>query len=33
LEKGDANHGFDAQSGTYVDMGKAGIMTRPRSCA
>jgi chaperonin GroEL len=26
LEKGDANHGFDAQSGTYVDMIKAGII-------
>jgi chaperonin GroEL len=26
LEKGDANHGFDAQSGTYVDMLKAGII-------
>ena len=26
LEKGDANHGFDAQSGTYVDMVKAGII-------
>src|SRR6202008_3433428 len=24
LEKGEANHGFDAQSGTYVDMVKAG---------
>jgi chaperonin GroEL len=26
LEKGDTNHGFDAQSGTYVDMVKAGII-------
>ncbi len=26
LEKGDVNHGFDAQSGTYVDMVKAGII-------
>jgi chaperonin GroEL len=26
LEKDDANHGFDAQSGTYVDMLKAGII-------
>ena len=26
LEKDDANHGFDAQSGTYVDMVKAGII-------
>jgi chaperonin GroEL len=26
LEKGDANHGFDAQSGTYVDLVKAGII-------
>jgi chaperonin GroEL len=26
LEKGDANHGFDARSGTYVDMVKAGII-------
>jgi chaperonin GroEL len=26
LEKGDGNHGFDAQSGTYVDMVKAGII-------
>ncbi|MGH7099513.1 MAG: chaperonin GroEL [Stellaceae bacterium] len=26
LEKGDADHGFDAQSGTYVDMVKAGII-------
>ncbi len=26
LEKGEANHGFDAQSGTYVDMVKAGII-------
>jgi len=26
LEKGDANHGFDAQSGTYVDMMKSGII-------
>ncbi len=26
LEKGDANHGFDAQSGHYVDMVKAGII-------
>ena len=26
LEKGDANHGFDAQRGTYVDMVKAGII-------
>jgi chaperonin GroEL len=26
LEKGDANHGFDAQSGTYVNMVKAGII-------
>jgi chaperonin GroEL len=26
LEKGDANYGFDAQSGTYVDMVKAGII-------
>jgi len=26
LEKGHANHGFDAQSGNYVDMVKAGII-------
>ncbi|HMA51321.1 MAG TPA: TCP-1/cpn60 chaperonin family protein, partial [Magnetospirillaceae bacterium] len=26
LEKGDVNWGFDAQSGTYVDMVKAGII-------
>ncbi len=26
LEKGDANHGFDAQNGTYVDMVAAGII-------
>jgi chaperonin GroEL len=26
LDKGDANYGFDAQSGTYVDMVKAGII-------
>jgi chaperonin GroEL len=26
LEKGDANHGFDAQSGNYVDMVKVGII-------
>jgi chaperonin GroEL len=26
LDKGDANHGFDAQSGTFVDMVKAGII-------
>jgi chaperonin GroEL len=26
LDKGDANHGFDAQNGTYVDMVKAGII-------
>jgi chaperonin GroEL len=26
LEKGQADHGFDAQSGTYVDMAKAGII-------
>ena len=26
LEKDEANHGFDAQSGTYVDMVKAGII-------
>jgi chaperonin GroEL len=26
LEKGDANHGFDAQTGTYTDMVKAGII-------
>ena len=26
LEKGDAAHGFDAQSGNYVDMLKAGII-------
>jgi len=26
LDKGDATHGFDAQSGTYVDMIKAGII-------
>src|SRR5208282_5365092 len=26
LEKGQANHGFDAQNGTYVDMVKAGII-------
>src|SRR5580704_15174560 len=26
LEKGDATHGFDARSGTYVDMLKAGII-------
>ena len=26
LEKGEAHHGFDAQSGSYVDMIKAGII-------
>jgi len=26
LDKGDASQGFDAQSGTYVDMAKAGII-------
>jgi chaperonin GroEL len=26
LEKVDANHGFDAQSGSYTDMVKAGII-------
>src|SRR6185437_17076586 len=26
LEKGDASHGFDAQSGQYVDMVKSGII-------
>src|SRR5471030_2841142 len=26
LEKGDVNHGYDAQTGTYVDMIKAGII-------
>ncbi len=26
IEKGDANHGFDAQTGTYTDMIKAGII-------
>jgi chaperonin GroEL len=26
LDKGDANHGFDARSGTFVDMVKAGII-------
>jgi len=26
LDKGEANHGFDAQSGTYVDMVQAGII-------
>jgi chaperonin GroEL len=26
LEKGDANHGFDVQNGTYVDMVSAGII-------
>ncbi len=26
LEKNDANYGFDAQSGEYVDMVKAGII-------
>jgi chaperonin GroEL len=26
LEKGDTDHGFDVQSGTYVDMVKAGII-------
>jgi chaperonin GroEL len=26
LDKGEANHGFDAQSGTYVDMVKSGII-------
>jgi chaperonin GroEL len=26
LEKGDANYGFDAQNGIYVDMVKAGII-------
>jgi chaperonin GroEL len=26
LEKGDANHGYDAQNGNYVDMVKAGII-------
>src|SRR5581483_4789777 len=26
LDKGDASHGFDAQTGNYVDMIKAGII-------
>ena len=26
LEKDETNHGFDAQSGTYVDMVEAGII-------
>ena len=26
LDQSEANHGFDAQSGTYVDMVKAGII-------
>ena len=26
LERGDVNYGFDAQSGTYVDMVQAGIV-------
>jgi chaperonin GroEL len=26
MEKGDGNHGFDAQKGSYVDMVKAGII-------
>jgi chaperonin GroEL len=26
LEQGDVNHGFDAQTGTYTDMVKAGII-------
>ena len=26
LDKGEPNHGFDARSGTYVDMLKAGII-------
>jgi chaperonin GroEL len=26
LEKGDADHSFDAQNGTYVHMVKAGII-------
>jgi chaperonin GroEL len=26
LDKGEANHGFDAQTGTYVDLVKAGII-------
>ena len=26
LEKGDVNHGFNAQTGSYVDMLKAGIV-------
>jgi chaperonin GroEL len=26
LERGDVNHGFDAQTGTYTDMVKAGII-------
>ncbi|MFX4223288.1 MAG: chaperonin GroEL [Thalassobaculum sp.] len=26
LDKADANHGYDAQSGAYVDMAKAGII-------
>ncbi len=26
LDKGDNNHGFDAQSGEYVDMVKSGII-------
>jgi chaperonin GroEL (HSP60 family) len=25
LDKGEANYGFDAQSGTFVDMVKAGM--------
>jgi len=35
LEKGDANHGFDAKHGTYVDMIKAGIIdpTKVVRCA
>ena len=26
MDKGDANHGFDAQRGSYTDMVKAGII-------
>jgi chaperonin GroEL len=26
LEQNDVNHGFNAQTGTYTDMGKAGII-------
>ena len=33
LDKGEADHGFDAQSGNYVDMIEAGIIDPPRSCA